>query len=143
MASLDSGCGWPISYCLVQAVYQRPGQAICVGPAKPMAVLSSRLSPMAVLSRPANAMASLSRWRSLYQGPMAALSRSYRQHPLEAEILKGLRAAILATPRTELRKFGSGPWLGELRVKLRSRGLAGSLGGARLTCVSRRVGGRV
>ena len=26
--SLDSGCGLPISYCPVQAVYQRPGQAI-------------------------------------------------------------------------------------------------------------------
>ena len=26
--SLDSGCGWPISYCPVQAVYQRPSRAI-------------------------------------------------------------------------------------------------------------------
>ena len=26
--SLDLDCGWPISYCLVQAVYQRPSQAI-------------------------------------------------------------------------------------------------------------------
>ena len=25
---LDSGCGWPISYCPVQAVYQRPSRAI-------------------------------------------------------------------------------------------------------------------
>ena len=25
--SLDLGCGWPISYCPVQAVYQRPGRA--------------------------------------------------------------------------------------------------------------------
>ena len=25
--SLDPGCGWPISYCPVQAVYQWPGQA--------------------------------------------------------------------------------------------------------------------
>ena len=26
--SLDVGCGWPISYCPVQAVYQQPGRAI-------------------------------------------------------------------------------------------------------------------
>ena len=26
--SLDLDCGWPISYCLVQAVYQRPSRAI-------------------------------------------------------------------------------------------------------------------
>ena len=25
--SLDLDCGWPISYCLVQAVYQRPSRA--------------------------------------------------------------------------------------------------------------------
>ena len=25
--SLDLGCGWPISYCPAQAVYQRPGRA--------------------------------------------------------------------------------------------------------------------
>ena len=28
MTVVDFGCGWPISYCPVQAVYQRPGQAI-------------------------------------------------------------------------------------------------------------------
>ena len=49
--SLDSGCGWPISYCPAQAVSQ-PHKGL----AKRMAaaVLSK---PMAVVSRPAKPMA--------------------------------------------------------------------------------------
>ena len=67
----DLGCGWPISYCPAQAVYQRPngrfikaGQpqwpwcqsrwAFYQGRQAPVAVLSI----MTVVSRPANPMAS-------------------------------------------------------------------------------------
>ena len=51
----SSGCGWPISYCLVQAVYQRPGSRPFAGCAeagnKP---LSARLlkRPSALIKRP-------------------------------------------------------------------------------------------
>ena len=60
--SLDVGCGWPISYCPAQAVYQRPGQAssskgwesewpLYQGRPAAMAIVSE---PIAVLSRPAS-----------------------------------------------------------------------------------------
>ena len=110
-----------------------------------MAVLSRPASPNGYFSkadgrfiRPAkpngrfikaNAMGSLSRW-PFYQ------TNGRFIEPCEVTPL----CARAWRPRWAT---GSGPWLGELRVKLRSCGLAGSLGGARLTCVSRRVGGRV
>ena len=80
---LDSGCGWPISYCPAKGVYQRPSRAIFIkgwqsdwpfyqGRPAAVAVLSK---PMAVLSRPASINSSFSNsGRFIKARPVAAMA---------------------------------------------------------------------
>ena len=50
--SLDLGCGWPISYCPVQAVYQRPSLAIfSKGWESKLPFYQGRPAAMAMVSR--------------------------------------------------------------------------------------------
>ena len=98
--SLDLGCGWPISYCPVQAVYQQPGRAIFSkgwesewplyqsrsgdgikadgrfyqGRQAPVAVLST----MPALSRPCYLKTNCRFIKRDGRLPMAALSRPYK-----------------------------------------------------------------
>ena len=107
---LDSGCGWPISYCPVKGVYQRPSRAIFIkgwqsdwpfyeGRPAAVAVLSK---PMAVLSRPASINSSLSNsGRFIKARPVAAMAvLSPRSGRMARSLDFGLRIADFILPRT-------------------------------------------